>query len=88
MIPESEIKYDIKKMPTSTNAGEWGSVLRIFRPIVINQRCVKCGVCAVVCPDNCILMKGFPAINYNVCTGCLICLRECPVGAISEEREK
>lgn len=87
MILEKEIKYDVNKLPVGVQKGEWGSVMRVFKPIVISQKCIKCGVCAVVCPDNCIQMKGFPAINYNVCTGCLACLRECPTAAITEEKE-
>ena len=86
MILEKEIKYEAGKMPVC--APEWGGILRVFKPFVINHECTKCGVCAVDCPDNCIIMKGFPAINYNVCTGCLVCLRECPTAAITEEREK
>lgn len=62
--------------------------VRVFRPKIDLKKCVKTYRCYAVCPENAIVMEnGFPKINYDVCTGCLICLRECPCGAITEERE-
>lgn len=62
---------------------------RLFGPRIDGKKCTKCGICSVVCPDNCIKQgkDSLPVINYDVCTGCLICLRECPWTAISEEKE-
>ncbi len=51
----------------------------------------KCGyVCVNVCPVNkmkkeCITIKddGFPFISEDLCVGCSICVKKCPVGAIT-----
>ena len=62
---------------------------RIFRPVIINDKCTKCRLCIASCPHDCIRLgpKEFPIIDYNVCTGCLICFRVCPYNAIGEERD-
>ena len=61
---------------------------RKTKPVIESNKCTKCGLCSVVCPDNCIKQKDkLPVINYDVCTGCMICLRECPWTAITDEKE-
>ncbi len=76
-------------IPISEDKTEKTGARKTFRPRISNSKCTKCGLCSVVCPDNCIRQgkDSFPAINYDACTGCLICLRECPWNAISEEKE-
>ena len=68
---------------------EKSCVWRIFKPKIDLKKCGKHMACVIFCPHNCISVdkKGYPVIDYNICTGCLICLRECPSIAISEERE-
>ncbi len=64
---------------------------KIFHPVIDNDKCTKCTLCAVFCPEDAIDMmtkSGFPKIDLNRCTGCLVCLRECPYNAVHEEREK
>ncbi len=58
------------------------------------ERCFSCGVCDgcdncyVFCPDVAISREdGVYTIDYDFCKGCLICVRECPRGVISAERE-
>ncbi len=58
------------------------------------ERCFSCGVCDgcdncyVFCPDVAISREdGVYTIDYDFCKGCLICVRECPRGVISTERE-
>jgi NADPH-dependent glutamate synthase beta subunit-like oxidoreductase len=61
------------------------------------QRCFNCGVCNLCdncflyCPDLAISARpdrqGYQ-INYDYCKGCLICVEECPRGAISLEGKK
>ncbi|MCX6815552.1 MAG: 4Fe-4S binding protein [Candidatus Aenigmarchaeota archaeon] len=62
---------------------------RISKPKINLQTCQNNYNCIIFCPHNAISKndKGRPVIDYNLCTGCLICLRECPTGAIFEERE-
>jgi NADPH-dependent glutamate synthase beta subunit-like oxidoreductase len=61
------------------------------------KRCFNCGVCNLCdncflyCPDLAISARpdrqGYQ-INYEYCKGCLICVEECPRGAISLEGKK
>ena len=64
---------------------------------VIVEKCLgeRDGVCATVCPVECINPgehKGqeFMIIDPEVCINCGLCLPECPVGAIvaSEDEDK
>ncbi len=60
--------------------------------VIDRDKCIKdkCGyVCQQVCPvvrmgEEAITInpKGFPVIDENLCTGCGICPKKCPVGAI------
>ena len=57
------------------------------------KKCIGCGICAKVCPENCISMvkiKGETKqkTDYDYCKGCGICATECPVKAIEMELEK
>ncbi len=68
-----------------TKTGEW----RTLKPIVDKEKCIKCGLCWLYCPDACIKMKKDGAdIDYDYCKGCGICARHCPVKAIKMVREK
>lgn len=62
-----------------TKTGAW----RTFVPIVDHDKCIKCSLCEIYCPDSCIhqIDDNFvPDLDY--CKGCGICSHECPRGAI------
>jgi pyruvate ferredoxin oxidoreductase gamma subunit len=66
--------------------GSW----RVERPEIDYQRCTRCGICFVRCPDGAIALseEGYPVIDYDHCKGCMICWDQCPVeGAIRKEKE-
>ena len=67
------------------NTGSW----RIMTPIIKVEKCIKCELCYVYCPEGCIKIEseGIPNINYTYCKGCLICSTICPVKAIDTVRE-
>ena len=69
--------------------GSW----RTFRPVIDDQKCIKCGICEWYCPDRTIRVVGSgkdrkTVIDYGHCKGCMICAEMCPHGAIKREREK
>ncbi|MEW6621862.1 MAG: 4Fe-4S binding protein [Bacillota bacterium] len=65
----------------------------------INNNCIACGYCAVMCPDNAVetgygqpacnregpKMYADPFIINDNCTGCGECVSICPTGAILED---
>lgn len=59
--------------------GDW----RSQRPIYDKERCVRCGVCYLYCPDMAIkiLPDGTVEVDDFYCKGCGICARECVTGA-------
>jgi phenylglyoxylate dehydrogenase delta subunit len=60
--------------------GDW----RAFRPVVDRDNCVKCAVCWLYCPVQCIEERAawFQA-DLSACKGCGICAQECPHRAIA-----
>ena len=61
--------------------GDW----RSQRPILDKNKCIKCGMCYIFCPEGCIEQsaEGHFEANLFYCKGCGICARECCTQAIS-----
>ena len=74
--------------PCIGSTGKTGS-WRTFRPVVNREKCTKCRICWVFCPEGCIELgaDNAPKINYDYCKGCGICAHECPLKIIIMERE-
>ncbi len=68
--------------------GDW----RTERPILDKDKCIKCALCWLYCPDASIKPgeDGYYEADLYYCKGCAICARICPVEAISmtEEEER
>jgi len=66
--------------------GDW----RTFKPVVNEEKCVKCYICWKYCPEPAIYIKpdGYVAIDYDYCKGCGICANECPTKAITMIKEE
>ncbi len=72
-------------VPSEGSAGLTGS-WRVFIPVLDGERCNKCLLCWIYCPEACI--NKDIRINYDYCKGCGICAEECPRGAISMVKEE
>ena len=68
------------------HTGSW----RAKRPLWENEKCIKCGVCYIYCPEGCITegADGFFDANLDYCKGCGICAHECWPGAIKMVNEE
>jgi len=77
-----EVMYPVTE-PGEGAAGKTGN-WRWQKPIIIIDKCVKCGLCWVYCPEPAIYLDkmGYPHVNYEWCKGCGICAHECPSKAI------
>jgi pyruvate ferredoxin oxidoreductase delta subunit len=66
--------------------GDW----RSQKPIFDLEKCIKCGLCYIYCPEGCINQNAqgdFEADMYY-CKGCGICARECPKDVITMVEEE
>ncbi|MHA1608108.1 MAG: 2-oxoacid:acceptor oxidoreductase family protein [Candidatus Freyarchaeota archaeon] len=86
-IPEIHHWTDLPPVPVSTpskgSIGKTGS-WRTHRPVIDEEKCVKCLFCWMYCPEAAITVnsEGYPQIDYDYCKGCGICSTECPKEAI------
>ncbi|ETX04729.1 MAG: hypothetical protein ETSY2_27140 [Candidatus Entotheonella gemina] len=65
--------------------GSW----RQFRPVLQPEKCTRCWLCFVWCPEAAITLDHdeYPVVDYDVSKGCLLCAHECPTHAFSVEQE-
>jgi pyruvate ferredoxin oxidoreductase delta subunit len=63
---------------------------RTQRPILDTSKCIKCGLCAIFCPEGCIEQdaEGYFKADLFYCKGCGICARECWTQAITMAEEE
>lgn len=69
---KGEIEQRIRQLETGRRAV----------PTVVAEKCVGCGICVDVCPEDAIEIDKRAVINTPVCTGCAACTYECPNEAI------
>lgn len=67
------------------NTGDW----RTKRPVLDQEKCIKCGRCFLYCPVNAVKKDADRFdICYDYCKGCGICAHECPKDAIEMTAEE
>lgn len=66
--------------------GDW----RSEHPVWNHEKCIKCGICYLFCPEGCIREKedGYFEADLYYCKGCGICARECWTEAIKMVEEE
>jgi len=66
--------------------GDWKSA----HPVWNDQKCIKCGICYLFCPEGCIREQddGYFRADMYYCKGCGICARECWTQAINMVEEE
>ena len=93
--PEGELTWkdieigSIVTEPGSASQYETGT-WRSQRPTYDFNKCIKCGVCSIFCPEGCIgqnALRHFEA-DLFYCKGCGICARECLTGVITMKEEE
>lgn len=65
--------------------GDWRSQY----PLWNHEKCIKCGICSLFCPEGCVGQneEGYFEANLYYCKGCGICARECWTEAITMVEE-
>lgn len=60
----------------------------IEHPLFDKDKCIKCGECKKICPNNAISQesKKTPQVNKNKCIRCWCCMEVCPVNAIKKSK--
>ncbi len=82
---------NVVKEPGSASfrrTGDW----RTQRPVLDKEKCTKCGLCWLYCPDAARKMseEEYYEADLYYCKGCGICASICPAQALTmvEEEEK
>ncbi len=85
-LPFEAARISAPTIFTTANSVEVHTGLwRTLRPVIDYARCSRCWwVCSTFCPDSAITVDadGRPAIDYDHCKGCMICVAQCPPHAI------
>jgi len=65
--------------------GDW----RSQHPVTDYEKCTKCGLCYIFCPDMAYTQNkdGYYEVNLYYCKGCSTCAKECPTDAITMVEE-
>ena len=58
-----------------------------FKPAILENKCTKCGLCAENCMPHALLYlkDAVPIPILSVCSGCRLCYKICPSGAIEAD---
>ena len=55
-----------------------------YSPVIQDDSCTGCGMCAEICPFQAIgSCDGLPMVDRELCMGCGLCVSHCPNGSIN-----
>ena len=71
---------------TATKTGRW----RTQTPVYLQENCVGCGMCKLLCPEAAVIKEGDKKFTVNLvyCKGCGICAQVCPKKDIKMMKEE
>ncbi|MDR1993578.1 MAG: 4Fe-4S binding protein [Nitrososphaerota archaeon] len=75
----------IAGVPSKSSIGFLTGDWKTYMPIHDSEKCIRCLVCAMLCPEGAIHFRpehNRVEFNLNFCKGCGICANECPAKAI------
>jgi ferredoxin len=52
------------------------------RPVPVEEKCTKCGMCEEHCPVGAIKLGPYPVVNPEKCISCFCCMELCPASAL------
>lgn len=92
VVPEIDTEGIEKEFPLSKpgfGAGGKTNEWRLLKPVINYDKCIKCLICWIDCPEATITRAkdNSVAINYDYCKGCGVCANECPTKAIEMVKE-
>lgn len=59
-----------------------------MKPIVDEEKCMRCGACVGVCPENAMFLREFNLEIDDSCTSCETCVKGCPVSALDMKEKR
>jgi uncharacterized protein (DUF362 family)/NAD-dependent dihydropyrimidine dehydrogenase PreA subunit len=82
-------QIDNFKLPPKVMRGALGHILFRFltqlmlsRPVPIEDKCSKCGICQEHCPMEAIKLDPYPVVDPEKCISCFCCMELCPNTAL------
>jgi uncharacterized pyridoxamine 5'-phosphate oxidase family protein/NAD-dependent dihydropyrimidine dehydrogenase PreA subunit len=75
--------FDLSRKPIERASFTFGGADKKAEGYFITDRCIGCGSCVAVCPQDCIRQDSIPfRIEQEHCLHCGNCMTACPVGAV------
>ena len=76
--------FDLSKKPIERASFTFGNAVKSQEGYYITDKCIGCGKCFDVCPQNCISKGTFFTVQQEHCLHCGNCQEICPVSAVEK----